>query len=70
MLVERISPLTGKESTRDIPITREDLFRFLQGQVLLQEVAPRATQIDLMFLMTGMNEDEAKTFCIGIVQNL
>lgn len=57
MIVERISPMTGKATRRAIAITRDQLNRWKNGE-LIQDVAPDLSIEDREFLITGMTEED------------
>lgn len=57
MRVTRRSQLTGRTTTRDLPITDAQVQAYLKGG-LVQEVFPHLTAGDREFLVTGITEQE------------
>jgi hypothetical protein len=55
--ITRRSPFTGKENTKDLPITHEEIVRW-QGGELIQNVWPQLSPGEREFLMTGIVDDE------------
>lgn len=58
MLITRVSMLTGKRRTREIPVTDEQVTRFMNGDELIQNIFPQLSAGDREFIMTGITEDE------------
>lgn len=60
--VERVSPLTGKASTMDLPITAEQLMEFCQDEnrVLIQKLLPTCKGAEREFLKTGYTPEDWK----------
>ena len=58
MLIRRISILSGAETSRELPITPEQLALFESGQGLVQDIFPELSPGDREFLMTGTTEAE------------
>lgn len=57
MFIKRISQLTGRHHTRDIPVEREQLQAWSEG-MLIQEAMPQVNANDREFLMTGIIPEE------------
>lgn len=57
MRVTRRSQLTGKTTTRDLPITPDQVRAYTNGG-LVQNVFPHLTAGDREFLVTGITEQE------------
>jgi hypothetical protein len=57
MLIERFSPFTGESRVRDLPITQEQLERWLSGE-LIQNVFSDLSDSDREFILTGITDDE------------
>lgn len=57
MIIERISPLTGKRNKLEIDVTADQLSAWSRGQ-LIQDAMPNLTPAEREFIMTGMLEDE------------
>lgn len=57
MLVTKISGFTGKEHTRVINVTQEQIDRWQSG-MLIQEAMPHLSPDDREFLMTGVTPEE------------
>ena len=58
MLVTRKSVFTGKETTRDLDITPEQLKLYEGGGVLIQRVFPNLSPSDREFIMTGATDED------------
>lgn len=58
MQVTRRSILTGKEATREINCTPEQLTFWEAGRGLIQEVMPSVSPEDREFIMTGVTPEE------------
>jgi hypothetical protein len=59
MLVTRVSQLTKKENTLEVPITLQELERFEnRGRELAQNVLPNLDRTLREFLMTGITPTE------------
>jgi len=56
MDITRIDPFSGKENTRDIPCTIEQLFDWNSG-TLIQNAMPNLSPSEREFIMTGMMDD-------------
>lgn len=57
MLITRTSPFSGKTTTREIPVTEEQLARWNNG-TLIQNAMPNISADDREFLMTGITPEE------------
>ena len=65
MLITRISPFSGKEHTKEIPITEEQYAGITKGNFkwsvpgkLIQDAFPNLTPGQREFIMTGITEEE------------
>ena len=58
MLVTRVSAFTGKENTRELDITSEQLKLYERGGVLIQRVFPNLSPSDREFIMTGITDED------------
>lgn len=54
----RISRLSGKEHTREINITVEQLAEWMRGSVLIQDAFPHLSADDREFILTGATPEE------------
>lgn len=54
MLITRKSPLTGKEHTRDIPITEAQLRQWKISPLPLSHIAPQLNADEREFLISGL----------------
>jgi len=62
MLIGRISPLTGKFNTMDLPVTPEQMARFEQpNRPVIQAIFPDLTADQREFLMTGYTAEDWET---------
>lgn len=57
MKITRINPLTGKERTKDIPISEDQYNKYVNGQ-LIQDIAPELSDDHREFIISGMTGDE------------
>lgn len=57
MLITRVSPFSGIETTQEIDVTEEQLDRWQNGE-LIQNVMPHLTPSEREFIMTGITEAE------------
>lgn len=63
MKITRRSPLTGIETTLDLPVTQEQLDLWEGSKVLIQDAMPHLSNPQREFLMTGFTEEDwAKIF--------
>lgn len=63
MLVTKISPLTGKLNTLEIPISEEQYHSWLISAMPIQQTFPWLSEDHREFLMTGLtHEDWANIF--------
>jgi hypothetical protein len=57
MLFTRTSPVSRKTHTKDIPCTDEQVFRWVNGE-LIQKAFPHLSADDREFIMTGITAEE------------
>lgn len=57
MLITKVSLLTDKESTQDIPVTVDQIDRWRKGE-LIQNAMPNLTADQREFIMTGITKEE------------
>jgi len=57
VLITNVSRLSGIERTLDIPVTKEQLQRWRDGE-LIQRAMPHLTATQREFLMTGITDEE------------
>jgi len=58
MIVTRKSPLTGKVTALDLPITKAQLELWQVKRVLIQDAMPHLTNEQREFLMTGYTPED------------
>jgi len=58
MLVRRTSSVSGKEHTREIDCTQEQLDRYFAGGIMIQNAFPNLNPDDREFIMTGITPEE------------
>jgi hypothetical protein len=58
MLIERVSPLTGKKNTMRIPVTQEEIDYWHVSGRSVQSVFPDLTADQREFLMTGLTPED------------
>jgi hypothetical protein len=57
MLITKISTLSGKTHTLDIPVTQEQLDNYRKG-MFIQDAMPNLSADDREFIMTGTTKEE------------
>lgn len=57
MLISKRSPLTGIETTRDIPVTQAQLDSWRRGE-LIQKAMPNISADDREFILTGYTPED------------
>jgi len=63
MKLTKVSPLTGKVTTLDLPVTADEWLSWKSGKVLIQHAMPQLTPDQREFVMTGYTpEDWEKMF--------
>lgn len=58
MKIKRRSELTQQESEREIDVTEEQLARYEDGGILLQDAFPHLDADDREFIKTGITPEE------------
>jgi hypothetical protein len=53
MRISRISPLTGKKNTMDLPVSLDQLLRWMHGGMLIQDAFPHLTPAEREFIKSG-----------------
>lgn len=56
MLITRIDPFTSKENTINIPVTRDQILAWKNGE-LIQNAMPNLTSSQREFIMTGIVDE-------------
>lgn len=63
MQITKISQLTGKEHTREIPVTLDQIVRWKDSGAHIQDALPALSDEDREFLISGSTPEEwAATF--------
>lgn len=62
MEITKVSTLTGKTHTMDIPVTQEQLDAWRTGGELIQNALPELTLDQREFLISGLTPEEWKDF--------
>jgi hypothetical protein len=57
MLISRKSDVSGKITTRDLPVTPEQVYRFEEGE-LVQKAFPHLSAEDREWLRSGITKEE------------
>lgn len=57
MKFTRTSMFSGIKRTRDLPVTEEQLQKYING-ALIQDAFPNLSASDREFIMTGVTDDE------------
>lgn len=60
MFITRISPLSGKTYTLNIPVTASQLYNWENG-MLIQEAMPNLSKDDREFILSGLTPEEWDT---------
>lgn len=60
MIVNKISILTGKKHSIDLPITEDQLQRWRLGFDLIRNIFPNLTPSQREYIKTGITEEEWK----------
>lgn len=60
MKITRVSPFSGKENTKEIGVTQEQI-NWWKGGALIQDAMPMLTPSEREFIMTGITDDEWNT---------
>ena len=60
MIITRISPLTGRAATMDLPVTQDQLDEFAASRRtrLIQDIFPGLSADEREFIMTGYTRDD------------
>lgn len=58
MLISKTSIFTGKTHTMDLPVTMEQIDRYVKSGAKIQDVFPHLTPGQREFLMTGVTPEE------------
>ena len=58
MKITKVSDLTGKIHTMDLPVTQQELDRYKEGIELIQIIFPNLTAEQREFLITGSTQKE------------
>lgn len=60
MIIRKISPVTGNEVARDIPLNSEDYFAWKEGLGSIEDLMPYLTTDDKDFILAGIMPGEWK----------
>lgn len=58
MLVKRQSQYSGKVHEIDLPITEEQVLKYINGNMTVQSAFPNLDASQREFIMTGITQDE------------
>lgn len=58
MIIQRISPMSGKLHEMDIDVTQEQLDAFYKGGKHIQHAMPHITAAEREFILTGITDEE------------
>ena len=61
MLITRKSPLTGKETTLDLPVSQAQMDRYYAKRELVQNIFRGLTASQREFIMTGYTQEDWDT---------
>jgi len=62
MIINRKSFITGKEHAWDMPVTPEQIKRWVEGE-LVQDVFPELTADEREFILSGVTPEEWESIC-------
>ena len=65
MVLTKISQLTGREHSMEIPITKDELFDYYRSGILIQHYFPKLSEDHREFIMSGITPDEWKTYVMA-----
>lgn len=58
MILEKLSPISGKYHKMDLKITKEQLEDYYKGNKLIQRAFPNLSADEREFILTGITPDE------------
>jgi hypothetical protein len=58
MLITKISPVTGKETTLDIPMTQQQYARYIKRESFVQDIFPELSVDQREFLISGCTKED------------
>lgn len=58
MLIEKVSPITGKVHKLELPVTEEKIAQWKSSGTTIQDAFPELTPDEREFLLTGITSDE------------
>lgn len=58
MEITRRSQLTGKTHTREVPVDKERMLRYMSGGHHIQDIFPELSPEDREFIRTGITPEE------------
>ena len=58
MIITRQSPITGEVNQRDLPVTAEQMARFVRRDENIQNIFPDLSADDREFILTGMTKED------------
>lgn len=61
MQITKVSPLTGKSNTMDLPVTQEQIDRWQRREGLIQNIMPDLSPDQREFLMSGYTPEDWAT---------
>jgi hypothetical protein len=65
MIIQRTHYITGQLNEMELPVTHEQLNRWLHSRELIQNVMPHLTPTQREFLITGMTPEQQDKFFIN-----
>ena len=58
MIITRISPITGKSNSFDIPVSEEEMYDWYYSDKPIQQSLPDLTPDEREFILSGITPDE------------
>lgn len=62
MEITRRSQLTGKTHTREVPVDKERMLKYVSGNGHIQDIFPELSREDREFISTGITPEEWKEY--------
>ena len=62
MKITKVSQLTGKTNTLDLPVTKEQIKKYETGKYLIQDVFPELSRPEREFIKSGITPNEWEQF--------
>ena len=70
MKISKQSSITGKVTTRDIPVNPEDYIFWMAGNVSIEDAMPYLSETDKEFILAGISKEEWSSFISKELENI